>query len=396
MIFLSNFLTLISINLFLKRYFPFRFSKKRFLFILTFLTWFLISFKNHQALPIETKLLLYLILTIYVFLIYKHSPFRIFCIWSICYFTVALSEELAVFLWARTGLLLQPIHTHSWIYFIIIVLTQFLFHVQSRLIYGLIDLIRQISLPFFFSIFLIPSIILTAFGITYGNLNIDFENVKACLLFCVLMFFEGLSLLFPLLEMRTLFVRSYLQAQTKMVRFLDDQYQNTFNFIHDLLTNLSSLDLLFNNRKWKELDQNLKELTQITFRQFNQIYTRSPVFDILLKEREVFIHQHQIEIDIFYHQDLLSYFSLSKQIHFFESLLDISLKAACTYPGKRKIWLHSKGSFHFHLRIRCSSSMNAHLQKEISAFLQNYPFDVYFQYETQWEVSCISFVLQCH
>ena len=61
---------------------------------------------------------------------------------------------------------------------------------------------------------------------------------------------------------------------------LNKEYESNFKFLHNLLHTCAELNQLIDQKKYDELDSLIKSLSNKTIKEFNEIYTNSPIFKL--------------------------------------------------------------------------------------------------------------------
>ena len=67
---------------------------------------------------------------------------------------------------------------------------------------------------------------------------------------------------------------------------LNKEYESNFKFLHNLLHTCAELNQLIDQKKYDELDLLIKSLSNKTIKEFNEIYTNSPIFSTVLNHKK--------------------------------------------------------------------------------------------------------------
>lgn len=126
----------------------------------------------------------------------------------------------------------------------------------------------------------------------------------------------------------------YLKSKYNL---LEQQYNQSFSFLHDILKKSITLQNLLNSKNYEELDNELNMLTNKTFKSFNMLYTNSDVINNIMNSKLSILSENDIEIRFTIEYNNFSFLSLQDQFLFFSSLLDFLISASIKSTNDERI-----------------------------------------------------------
>ena len=122
-------------------------------------------------------------------------------------------------------------------------------------------------------------------------------------------------------------------------QLLDQQYQTNFYFLHDLLKKCQRLNQLVEVKDYRLLKDEINNLADDTYRQFNNIYSQLSILNLLINERRDLMVQYDINVvpTITYHD--LSFIRITDLMIIFDQLLDIVFNLVINYDKRRFIFI---------------------------------------------------------
>lgn len=122
-------------------------------------------------------------------------------------------------------------------------------------------------------------------------------------------------------------------------QLLDQQYQTNFYFLHDLLKKCQRLNQLVEVKDYRLLKEEINNLADDTYRQFNNIYSQLSILNLLINERRDLMVQYDINVvpTITYHD--FSFIRITDLMIIFDQLLDIVFNLVINYDKRRFIFI---------------------------------------------------------
>ena len=123
---------------------------------------------------------------------------------------------------------------------------------------------------------------------------------------------------------------------------LNKEYESNFKFLHNLLHTCSELNQLIDQKKYDELDSLIKSLSNKTIKEFNEIYTNSPIFSTVLNHKKNQLSSLNISVTSTLYSDDLSNLDSINQMIFFTKILDLAIKYCSLSDEQRFIIIKSR------------------------------------------------------
>uniref|UniRef100_UPI0037DD9E22 hypothetical protein n=1 Tax=Methanobrevibacter smithii TaxID=2173 RepID=UPI0037DD9E22 len=174
-------------------------------------------------------------------------------------------------------------------------MTQFFAYFFSYIIQKICHTIKITNLPKSFYILFFPALTTILFLIVYGNYQTLFSGNKILVIILfLLLIFNSITILFQLQIIKNENLKkslkiSELSKEMMISKFnsLNKEYESNFKFLHNLLHTCAELNQLIDQKKYDELDLLIKSLSNKTIKEFNEIYTNSPIFSTVLNHKKI-------------------------------------------------------------------------------------------------------------
>lgn len=152
---------------------------------------------------------------------------------------------------------------------------------------------------------------------------------------------------------------------------LNQQYQNSFNLLHEIMHKCNELIIQMRNKNYEKVESELNDITNATFKEFNEIYSNSVVFNTLLSNRKSLLQKHNIHVNSTIEFNNFEFISFSNQVDLFNTLLDFVLEEAKKSNTNKHVFIKSNMvAQQVILSFRFANNHNRNLQREISAALE--------------------------
>lgn len=133
-----------------------------------------------------------------------------------------------------------------------------------------------------------------------------------------------------------------LHNQSK-IEMMNKNYNDTFKLLHDILNKCDKINRqLNNNSKYEEIKKELKDLVEITFKQFNLLYTNSVALDYVINDKLDVIKEKDIEIETTIEECNLSFIEFSDQIDLFNAFIDAIINNKPVDDNKNRLYIKLK------------------------------------------------------
>lgn len=164
------------------------------------------------------------------------------------------------------------------------------------------------------------------------------------------------------------------------VKLLSQHYDYNFQFLHDLLHTCNELNMLLNNSKTKEAMNLLNQLTEITYKEFNAIYSNSFILNYIINNNLNRIIENKIDIKTVIEYNLFDIFDFDTQLSLFEYLLDISINSCLKSDIKNRIIIIKSGVYANNIFLKLTipdQSINKNeIENELIKFLDNISYSL--------------------
>ena len=118
---------------------------------------------------------------------------------------------------------------------------------------------------------------------------------------------------------------------------LEQQYNQNFILLHDILKKSIHLNNLLEKKKYKTLKSELVELTNKTFQEFNTLFTNSDIINNIINNKLSELKKYSIEIRSTITYNNFSFLKRYDQMLFFSNLLDFTIHACKFSKDEQKI-----------------------------------------------------------
>ena len=330
---IANFFNLCSLHYISKSLLQYKNSKKYINYLIFFLSLILLCFININGASNEKSLIIFIIYLLYVLIQFKCTLFDILCT-TLPFYTFSLLSELII------GVILNYYfganhftQVQSLIYNVGLICSVLLLLLFSYLFVRFIQYIQLQSLSIYCGIvFVFPLATIFLLSTLNGYYDlIDNTNIMLLIFFSILISNFAIIVIFFLI-MRSIKISSDLKLfkyekniiDTKY-NLLKNNYDNNFNFLHNLLHTCYQMNDYVENEDINNLKKELKKLIDITFNKFNSIYTNSLALNYVLNNKIDRLQENKINFVSMIKYSDFSFIDLSTQIEIFSKLLEFGI-----------------------------------------------------------------------
>lgn len=347
MIYISTILNILFLIYFLCTYLSLRFNDKWFISLAFFLSCFIVIIFNQNGLNPLNKLLIFFLLYSEVLIIFYDNWKKKTFFFLLYYLIIGVGETLSVFL-MKNSQIDQWIESPQILMLMIIILSQVIYYVSAAVVNYIYQSIKS-NLSKKFYVLFIPLLIILLFLFYFGDYNTIFRGnhifLKIFLFFLLVIFFV---LLMQIYIIKILNLKKDLEI-TKLnqeileskYQYLLSQYNTNFNFLHDLLKTCTNLTVLFNNKKYEELEDAIYTLSDETYRKFNTIYSNCLSLSIVLNEKQHELSENNIYVTTTLLDGDLKYLTSNQQVYLFNEMLSEAINSCKHFNGRRYIIVKS-------------------------------------------------------
>jgi len=117
---------------------------------------------------------------------------------------------------------------------------------------------------------------------------------------------------------------------------LSQHYQYNFNFLHDLLHTCNTINKHLQQNDLTSVKQQMNQLTETTFKEFNTIYSNSALLNYLLNNKLYLLQENHINFKTVLESDHFEFLDLETQINLFELLINMSIESCLKAPVENR------------------------------------------------------------
>lgn len=291
MIYIATILNIIFLIYFLCKYLSLRINDKWFICLIFFVSCSIVLIFNQNGLNPINKLLMFFLLYGEVLIVFYDDWKKKTLFFLLYYLIIGIGEPLSVFLiqnfridqWIKSPLILM---------LIIITLSQVIYYASAAVVnYAHKSIKSNLSKKFYY--LFIPFFIVIVYLIYFGDYNTLFTGDHILLkifLLCLPVIFIITLIQIYIIKVSNLkkdleISKLNQELLESKYQYLLNQYNSNFNFLHDLLKTCTNLTVLINNKKYKELEEEIYILSDETYKKLteNDIYVTTTLLDGDLK-----------------------------------------------------------------------------------------------------------------
>lgn len=205
------------------------------------------------------------------------------------------------------------------------------------------DLPKFVSLVYLFPSFTLFFILISDNFYTLLRLDLkSFIMIFSLLFTNIILFIIYINLVQTMNYKNRFEILNYREKySSKKYDLLNIQYKNNFHFLHDLLNEYQKIDFLMNNNDFKLAQEQLHNLANLTYHNFNDLYTDSIVLNYLLNNKKEIIETNNIQILSLLQYTDFTFMDFCDQIDFFSISLDYLIKNTIPFDGEKLISIKS-------------------------------------------------------
>ncbi len=340
---LSNFLVLLNLFLLLRKTLKFRYVLKKtiIIFIFAFVILYLVNITGLSLIKTIFLLIIYLILIILLSqesFLKKVLVFFFFCLFSFISEIVSANiMNLLTGLSDIIGLLTLDI-------VLAVILSNFILFLLCHILIKLYNLYDIANLPkFSWIILVLPCTTLLLilniddyFYLFRYNilLALTILGLIASNFITIFIFYRNLSSL----NLKNELVVSKINEKhyKKLITLLNNHYTHNFTFTHDILKKTISLKNDFDRQIYSSSSIKLNELVEISFKQFNMIFSNSSIVNSLLNENIDLLKKFNISFTSTIEFNDFAFLTDFDEYRLFNSLMQLSIEATIKNVNNKK------------------------------------------------------------
>lgn len=347
MIYIATILNIIFLIYFLCKYLSLRINDKWFICLIFFVSCFIVLIFNQNGLNPINKLLMFFLLYGEVLIVFYDNWKKKTLFFLLYYLIIGIGEPLPVFL-------IQNLRIDQWIenplilMLMIIALSQVIYYASAAVVnYAYKSIKSNLSKRFYF--LFIPLLIVLVFLFYFGDYNTLFTGdhilLKIFLLCLPVIFIITLIQIYIIkvsnLKKNLEISKLNQELLESKYQYLLNQYNSNFNFLHDLLKTCTNLTVLINNKKYKELEEEIYILSDETYKKFNTIYSNSLSLSIVLNEKQQELTENDIYVTTTLLDGDLKCLSSNQQVYLFNEMISAAINSCKNFNHRRYIIVKS-------------------------------------------------------
>lgn len=347
MIYIATILNIIFLIYFLCTYLSLRINDKWFICLVFFVSCFIVLTFNQNGLNPLNKLLMFFLLYIEVLIVFYDDWKKKTLFFLLYYLIIGIGEPLSVFL-IKNFRIDQWIENPLILMLMIITLSQVTYYASSAVVnYAYKSIESNLSKRFYF--LFIPLFIVLVFLFYFGDYNTLFIRDHILLnifLFCLPVIFLICLIQYYVIKVSNLKKNLEISKLNQELlesryQYLLNQYNTNFNFLHDLLKTCTDLTVLINNKKYKELKEEIYILSDETYKKFNTIYSNSLALSIVLNEKQRQLTENDIYVTTTLLDGDLKRLSSDQQVYLFNEMISAAIISCKNFNNRRYIIVKS-------------------------------------------------------
>lgn len=347
MIYIATILNIIFLIYFLCTYLSLRINDKWFICLVFFVSCSIVLIFNQNDLNPLNKLLMFFLLYGEVLIVFYDDWKKKTLFFLLYYLIIGIGEPLSVLIikdsqvdqWIKNPLILM---------LMIITLSQVTYYASSAVVnYAYKSIKSNLSKKFYF--LFIPFLIVLVFLFYFGDYNTLFIGDHILLnifLFCLPVIFLICLIQYYVIKVSNLKKNLEISKLNQELlesryQYLLNQYNTNFNFLHDLLKTCTDLTVLINNKKYKELKEEIYILSDETYKKFNTIYSNSLALSIVLNEKQRQLTENDIYVTTTLLDGDLKRLSSDQQVYLFNEMISAAIISCKNFKNRRYIIVKS-------------------------------------------------------
>lgn len=329
---IADFIVVLILTYLGNSYFYFKFNKTC-SFVIGTLTYFLICAVNYNGVTISKSRILLVICLIYIFIQFEGKWVKKIFV-SLSFFIIITISELIVGIFMNYFYILdETTQRTTLIYIMSLFLSIILTYVFCKILARSNHYLSIKSLPKYAWIMFILPIIVIVLILSVDNYYYLMRKQQVVLIiiiflalsnfvsvFVFFLFFHSISIKEELES-----IRHKHELMNERYLLLNKQYDNNFNFLHNLLHKCVSIDRLIKNGDYSGVDTEVENLITTTFKKFNTIYSNSYLLNTIINSKLSIIEDNQIIIKSVMEYNDFSFMNFYQRNELFSILLDIAI-----------------------------------------------------------------------
>ena len=337
-IIINNFISFSLLTYISNSLLQFKYSKNKSILIF-FISFFIFSSINYNGTSSLKALKLFIIFILYIYFQFKGN-FSMKMLVVLFFFSLLLfSEILAIFCLGYFFQFESPLDIFSFEFMIGSIISNTFLILFSFLFIYILKYFKKNYLPKYSYLVLFIPIITIFLLLSVDDYLVIMNNKLSFIRFIIIALSNIIFVITSLTIINYISMKNELEI-TKQKEFyinskynlLSQHYHYNFNFLHDLLHTYNTINKHLQQNDLTSVKQQMNQLTETTFKEFNTIYSNSALLNYLLNNKLYLLQENHINFKTVLESDHFEFLDLETQINLFELLINISIEACLKVP----------------------------------------------------------------
>lgn len=336
-IIINNFISFTLLTYISNSLLSFKYSKNKSILIF-FISFFIFSSINYNGTSSLKALKLFIIFILYIYFQFK-GKFSKKMLVTLFFFSLLLfSEILAIFCLGYFFHFKSPLDIFSFEFMIGSIISNTFLILFSLLLIYILKYFKKDYLPKYSYLILLIPIITIFLLLSVDDYLILMNNRLSFIRFIIIALSNIILVIISLTIINYISMKNELEIAKQKefyinskYNLLSQHYQYNFNFLHDLLHTCNTINKHLQQNDLTGVKQQMNQLTETTFKEFNTIYSNSALLNYLLNKLYL-LQENHINFKTVLESDHFEFLDLETQINLFELLINMSIESCLKTP----------------------------------------------------------------
>lgn len=337
-IIITNFIVLSLLTYISNSFLSFKYSKNKSI-IVFFISFIILSSLNYKGASSLNGVLILIIYILYIYFQFKGKFSKKMLIILFFYALQLFSEISAAFCLEYIFHFKIPLILFSFEFIIGSIISNIFLTLLSLLLIYILKFFKKDYLPKYSYLILIIPIITIFLLLSVDDYFILMTNKAAFIRFIIIAFSNIILVITSLIIINYISMKNELEITKQKELYINSKYNllsqhyhYNFNFLHDLLHTCNAINKHLEENDLPSVKQQMKQLTETTFKEFNTIYSNSALLNYLLNNKLYLLQENHINFKTVLESDHFEFLDLETQISLFEFLINISIESSLKVP----------------------------------------------------------------
>ena len=333
-IIINNFISFSLLTYISNSLLSFKYSKNKSILIF-FISFFIFSSINYNGTSSLKALKLFIIFILYIYFQFK-GKFSKKMLVTLFFFSLLLfSEILAIFCLGYFFHFKSPLDIFSFEFMVGSIISNTFLILFSLLLIYILKYFKKDYLPKYSYLILLIPIITIFLLLSVDDYLILMNNRLSFIRFIIIALSNIILVIISLTIINYISMKNEFYINSKY-NLLSQHYQYNFNFLHDLLHTCNTINKHLQQNDLTSVKQQMNQLTETTFKEFNTIYSNSALLNYLLNNKLYLLQENHINFKTVLESDHFEFLDLETQINLFELLINMSIESCLKAPVENR------------------------------------------------------------